>query len=441
MAHLGRDKRTMRHVSGKCVAACLVALALAACERPDAAAIARWKGSPEAEGKLAAVVKDGKVPAPVRGEAAAALVELGLGQQMQAAISGLDIGERALVIPAIVPYLARQLAGGDKGGDARDALFALREQATTQDARQALEQVLYPALVADARAGRERVGRYALLDMLVGIGAPTVPLLLPLLADPAVPFATPVAVIDKVGDGAAHEKGGDALVVRAKQQDPIPEPLWPALATLAGKQVSAFLIATVEQGHGPDVARAATAMAKMPPRTPGLSAFAVGKAADPRTPDDLRAQMFAVAEREHGEESRKALLALIADTKNDSKIRDRAFQAVVKASGGQVILEALEAFPPHARLTSAELRSEIVAPLSAMPGMDTRGPLFKAMQSKSPLARLVAILVLEKMGFKSDAGPLGKLVKDPGTVPGLAPEDQVGRAAVRAIATLTKSGF
>ena len=63
--------------------------------------------------------------------------------------------------------------------------------------------------------------------------------------------------------------------------------------------------------------------------------------------------------------------------------------------------------------------------------MDTRGPLFKAFQSKSPLARLVAILVIEKMGFKSDADVIGKLDKDTGAVPGLPPEACASNARPR----------
>jgi hypothetical protein len=178
-------------------------------------------------------------------------------------------------------------------------------------------------------------------------------------------------------------------------------------------------------------------MLKLSPRTEGLSSFAVTKAGNVATPAPLREQLFAVAEQNHGEESRKALLALIGSTL-DPTIRDRAFRAILKASGGQAILEALEAYPPRARLTEAQFREQIVAPLSAMPGMDTRGPLFKAFQSKAPLAKLTAILVVGNMGFKSDADPIEKLVKDQGTVPGLPPDMRVGVQAQRMVEKLRK---
>jgi hypothetical protein len=413
------------------------------CSRPDSAAVARWKTSPEAGPQLAAVIKNPKVDPAVRGEAAAALVEVNLGEEMEAAVAGLDIGERAVVIPAIAPRVAALLKSPDaeKAGDARDALYALREQATTADARKTIEEALYPALLDDVRAGRARAGRYSVLDMLVGIGQPVIPLLLPLLEDPAVPFATMVEAIDKIGDAAAKEKAGDALVIRAGKLKPVPETIWPALATLGGKKAGDFLIAAVERGAAPDVDRAAAAMEKIPARTPGLSAFAVKTAGAAATPGPLREQMFVVAERNGSEDNRKALIALIGST-SDTAIRDRAFRAVVKAAGGPAILEALEAWPPRVRLTAAEVREQIVAPLSAMPGMDTRGPLFKAMDSKSPLAKLVSILVLEKMGFKSDAEALNKKMgKDTSAVPGLGPDDRIDRAVARATATLKKSTY
>jgi hypothetical protein len=412
---------------------------LSGCDRVDSASVQRWKTTPEAGAKLGGVVKNTGAPVAVRAEAAAALVEVGQGEDMEAAVSALDIGERASLIPAVVPRLAPLLDAPDaeKSGDARDALFALREQATTAEARKAIEDVLFPALVKDVRAGRARAGRYEVVDMLKGFGASAVPLLLPLLEDPAVPFATAVEVIDKVGDPAAREKGGAALVARAKKTTPVPETLWPAIGTLGGKQAAAYLQAAVERGEAPDVERAAAALLKLSPRTEGLASFAVSKAGNLTTPAPLREQLFAVAEQNHGEECRKALIALVGSSL-DPGIRDRAFRAVLKASGGQGILEALEAYPPRARLTPAQLQEQIVGPLQAMPGMDTRGPLFKAFQSKAPLARLVAIQVVGNMGFKSDADPIEKLAKDTGTVPGLPPDLSVGAQARKMVAQLRK---
>ncbi|HEY0707646.1 MAG TPA: hypothetical protein VGG33_12665 [Polyangia bacterium] len=412
------------------------------CSPPDAASVDRWKTTPEASEKLAEVIKDTKAPAPVRGRAAAALVEVGLGEDMEAAVAGLDIDQRAIVIPAAVPVLAPLVgvADAEKSGDARDALFALRAQSTTGDSRKAIEAVLFPAFAEDIRKGRQRAGRYQLADMLTGLGKDAVPLLLPLLEDPAVPLDPTVEVLAKVGDAVIRQQGGEALVKRAKKLNAIPENFWPALSRLAGKTAAEFAMATVDKGVSPDDERAAAAMVKMPPRSPGLTAYAVAKAADPNTPAWLRDQMFLVAEQDPGLDARKELINLIKSTK-DGDLRIRAYQVLVKASTGDAILEGLEAFPANAKLSLDDFEKRIVEPLSAMPGMNTRAPLFKAMESKSPLGRLVAVRVLDNMNFKSDAEPLAKLEKDRGTVAGLPPSHQVGRQAQRAVAKLRKSGM
>ena len=79
---------------------------------------------------------------------------------MEAALAGFDVAERAAVVPYLVPRLAAwlDLPDASRSGDARDALYALREQAPTEDARKTVDAVLMPALVKDVKAG-PRAGR------------------------------------------------------------------------------------------------------------------------------------------------------------------------------------------------------------------------------------------------------------------------------------------
>ena len=134
----------------------LVAVGAAACG-PSSAKIQSWKGQePEGTQKLAAVVGDPGVDPALRGEAAAALVETGHSQELEAAIAGLDIDARAALVPRAVVGLTPLVAGGgDRAGEARAALYALREQIAAADARVRIDAVLFPALVADVRAGRD----------------------------------------------------------------------------------------------------------------------------------------------------------------------------------------------------------------------------------------------------------------------------------------------
>jgi hypothetical protein len=414
--------------------ALLIVLGLG-CE-PSSAKIQSWKGDqPEGTEKLAAVVADPGVDPRLRGEAAAALVETGHSQEMEAAIAGLDIDARAAMVPRAVQGMTPLVAGGgERAAEARAALYALREQIAAADARVRIDAVLFPALVADVRAGRARAGRLAVKDMLVGIGPPIVQSLLPLLEDPAVPFPTIVEVIDKVGDVDAKNKAGAALVTRAGKLPALPEDLPPALNTLGGQAPADFLMKVVDGTNPIDAERAATALAKLY-RAQGVASFAARKAGTPTTAPALREKLFVVTEESHSDESKQALLAMIRGSLEPAT-RYRAFRALLKSAGGGGILEGLEAFPAAATYTHDDVHQQIVAPLSAMPGFDTRPPLFKAFESRAPLARLVAVLVIGNMGFESDAANLDKLAKDQGAVKGLPPDDRVGRQATRMAATL-----
>ncbi len=405
---------------------------------PSPERIESWKKQPEGATKLTDAVKDSALAPERRGMAAAALVEIGYGVDMEAALAGFDVAERAAVVPFLVPRLAAWLDLPDAGrsGDARDALYALREQAPTSEARKLVDQALLPALVKDVRAGRERAGRHLIKTILTNIGATTLPLLTPLLADPAVPFATPVEVIDKVAELPAKEEAGAALTRRARELDQFPEPLWPALATLGGKDAADFLVAAVERGTMPDAERAAQALLKIR-KTPGVGTSAVRLADTPSTAPDLRELLFQIAEKDAGEDTNKALLGILASTR-DPALRKRAFAAVVKGGREKMILPALEALPLGNCWDSKQLREDFLAPLSVLPGFETRRPYFRGMESKSPLARLMGIWGIGKMGFSTDSEKVSKLNNDTGTVKCLPASEAVGRQA-RLISTELKN--
>jgi hypothetical protein len=272
-------------------------------------------------------------------------------------------------------------------------------------------------------------------DILVAMGAGSLPRLLALLDDPKIPLETAVEVVDKIGDAQAREQGGAALVRRAKASPrPVAEPLWVALATLGGKDVAAFLEAEVG-GAGPEAARAALAMTKLR-RHPAVLPFALKTAAAPETTAEVRERMFEVAQGLGTEDARKGLVALVGSAE-DEALRYRAFEAALKAGRGPALLPALEALPAGARYRAEDIQGRLVRPISELPGMETREGLFKALESKAPLARLVGILALEKMGFASDAQFIGKLSKDKGAIKGL--KEKVGQEAERVVAALKKS--
>jgi hypothetical protein len=417
--------------------ALLLALVALGCGRASPEAIERWKREPEGADKLAAAVGDARLGAELRARAATALVESGGVDRAEAAVAGLPIDDRAGVIAALIPQLARLLdAAAAQAGDAREALYSLREQATADAAKSGIDAVLLPALEKDLRADRPRVGRMAIKDMLVGVGPASVPMLQRVLDDGAAPFAGTVEILDKVGDGPAREQGGAALVKRARAAPPVAPALWSAIATLGGKDVVAFLQDRVEHGAPAEAESAAETMTKLR-REPALLPFALRVAAAPATAAKVREHLFEVVEKIGSEEAREGLAKLVGAAP-DPAIRYRAFDAALKVGRGKAIVPSLEALPQDTKYTAEEVREHLVRPLASMPGLDSREGLFKCLESKVPLARLVAVLVLEKMGFASDAGPIGKLAGDKGRVQGLRGQT-VGTEAERVAAVLRKT--
>jgi hypothetical protein len=252
----------------------LVLLGLAACGRVSPSAIERWRSAPDGPDRLAAAVIDQSVDPGLRASAGAALVEIGAYARLQTAVATLDAHQRTRVVPLLVPLLGKLLDATDpeRAGDAREVLYALRIDAP--DARPHIDAVLLPALEADLRAGRTMARRQRVKDLVIGLGPVVVPRMVALLEDPAVPFATPVEAVFKVGDRRARHEGGAALVRRAQAARPVPEALWAALAILGGDAAVTYLEAAAAQG----TEGAMAALARMP-----------GRAATPPAPRDARA--------------------------------------------------------------------------------------------------------------------------------------------------------
>jgi hypothetical protein len=420
--------------------AALVLVALAAgCNRVSSDAIGRWKAAPDGPERLTAALKDPGVAAGLRAEAAATLVEIGYPERMSGTLAGLALDDRATVIPAMVPLLARATDAADpaRAGDALEAIYAVRELATTDGAKTGIDAALFPALAKDVRAGREKAGRYAVKEVLLGLGKASVPTLLALLDEPQTPFVLPVEVLDKVGDAEARGKGGAALVKRARAASPAGEDLWGALATLGGKEVIDLLSERVQKGDPGEREKSALAMTKTR-RAPELLPLALRLAAAPDTAPAVRDSMFLVVEKIGDEAARKGLIAMVGSA-TDNGLRARAFRSALTVGRGAAILPALEAVPRTVEYTPDALRADLVAPISAMPGLDSREGLFKAMQSPAPLARLVAILVLEKMGFASDGPHIAKLTADKGKVRGFPRRHTIGGEAARVVEVLRKA--
>jgi hypothetical protein len=413
-------------------AAILATLLVYGCQSVTSERIAAWKATPEGREKLVEAVRDPAVAVERRAEAAAALAEVGWVDRVESAVAAAPLDDRARLIPAIVPLVSRGLAGGgEAAGEAREALFALRRQATTEPATRSIDAALLPALETELRAGRGDQGRHTVKEMLIAIGPPAQPLAARVIADGKAPFEGAVDVLEKVGDKASKEAGGAALVARVRAGEAPTPALWKALGTLGGPQVNAFLEEQIEKGTEHAEAAARTLVAVRRDKT--LLPFALKVAGDQAARPAVREQMLTLAQGFGGDDARQGLVRMIG-SEPDPAFRYRIFEAAVKGDA-KAIVPGLEAFPQKADYDPAALREHLVAPLTGM-GWPAREGIFKALKSTSPLARLTAVWALEKVGFESDAPQLAKLSGDRGKVKGVTPT--IGAEATRIAAALKK---
>ena len=420
------------------VAGALIAAAAGlACGQVTADDIQDWKKTPDGREKLVKVARDARQPVSHRAAAAAALAENGAVDRMESAIAALPFDQRGQVIPATAQLVARGLDRREPGraDDARDALFALRRQSTTDEATRTVDAALLPALEQDLRGGRADGGRHTLKEMMTALGPPALPMVERVLDDTQAPFGPAVEVLLAVGDRPAHEKGGAALVKRARGMATVPADLFAAMAKLGGEAVSTFLQEKVSAADPQTAERAAEALTRLP-RNPALLGFAVRVARNGSAPTKVREHMIAVAKSLGGDEARKALLEALA-AEPDPAWRFRFFQGVLDAGGGKAVLAALEALPLDASYQPEEVKQKVVAPVAGL-GWQAREGTFKAMESRSVVARMLAVLILEKSGLDSDAAAVAKLAKDRGTVKGFPRGQTVGSEASRVASTLKK---
>lgn len=409
----------------------ILTLLAAACAEPTSDAIARWKTTEKGPGKLrAAVEKKGLVPR-LRGEAAAALWDMGRADEVQTVLGALPAGERWEIMKTLVPLWgeAGKTGGPDKARDARDGLFFLRGSAPPEERGQ-IDAVLLPAVEAELRAGRLTGGRHSIDKIVAAIGPPAAPLLLKVLGEGTPASAAVAEMLGKVGDEAARDRGAAIVVARAEKESPVAPATWRALAAVGGKAAVDFLGRKMETGKLAEALEAAKAAQQT--RQPALLPVALKLAASPATRGELRDEMFGVVQAIGGARARDGMVKIIAGDKNQT-VRFLAFETAVSADKADAIVPALEAFPPAASFKKEDVLDLLVRPIERDVGPAARPALVRALGSPSALARMTAVLSLEKVGVGSpaEAEAVARLSSDPGTVKGFPAGDTVGTEADR----------
>jgi HEAT repeat protein len=422
-------------------AAVIVWLALAAaCNKPSSDSIQLWKTTEKGPERLHDTLADHSVSPRLRAEAAAAMVDIGRAEEVDTVFQSLPADDRAEIAKTLQPLceVAMKDPSPDKALAYRDALYSLR-QFVPPDEQKRIDAALLPALEADLKTGHLRQGRHSVDKMLTAIGPDAATMLARVLAEPDAAYPQAAALLGKIGDPDAREKGGVALVARARGKvqgnKKLPEgAIYKALGAVGGATAVKYLEEKVLGSDKDDAAFAVRALQER--RDPNVLPFALKVAADPRADKIIRDEMFGVIETIGGLDAQKGLLGIISSDKEEI-VRYRAFESALTAGKADAIGPALEAFPSSASYKKVDV-DDLLVKLIEKQGPTARPALVKVLASASPLARMTAVLSLEQIGKAPDAPALEKLASDTTSVKGFPGGDTVGKEAARVAEALKK---
>ncbi len=412
-----------------------------ACESVTPSRIEYWKGSTKGPGKLLAAVSDGELSPKLRAQAAAALADIGMSDMAEAAGGKLPATERWEILKTLIPLLSERLGRGHaaEAGHARDALFGWRRFATPEE-MPAIDAALLPVLQRELREGRPSSGRFGVGLMVQSIGVAAAPMLVNLLRDGKADCRVPAELLATVGTQEDRELGGRLLVARASSgrlESDKRDALWAAMGLLGGRSVTVFLSQRLREGRAGDAVRAAQALQLS--AAPEVVPLALRMAADSATDPALRDELFQVLARTGGPAAEKGLLDIIATHPADA-IRYEAFTTALIIGQASAIEPILDALPAHATYRKNELVERVVQQVVLVePGV--KAALMNALHSRSPVARMVAVLALEtspmarvknvRLGTPADVPALLRLANDQAVVRGFPPGETVGSEALR----------
>jgi HEAT repeat protein len=417
----------------------LALVAVPACNKPSSDNIQLWKTTEKGPEKLREALADHGVPPRLRAEAAVALVDIGRAEEVDTTFQSLSPEDRAEIAKQLEPLyeVGMKNPSPEKALESRDALYSLRQFVSPQSEDQKrIDAALLPAIEADLKTGHLRNGRHSIDKMLTAIGPDSGAMLARVLAEPDASYIQAADLLGKVGDAEAREKGGQALVARAKAaKGKEPETaMFKALGAVGGPTAVKYLEEKVLAPNKDEAALAVRALQER--RDPAVLPFALKIASDPKADKIVRDEMFGVIESIGGLEAQRGLLAIISSDKEEI-VRYRAFESALTAGKAEAIQPALEAFPASATYKKVDVDDLLVKLIEKM-GQPARPALVKTLGSTSPLARMTALMALEQLGRAPDAPAVEKLAGDSTTVKGFPAGETIGKTATHVAEVIKK---
>lgn len=375
------------------------ALALGCDPTPEK--IARWKETERGPGKLRDALQKSSLAPSLRGQALAALVELGMTSEAMGDLGKADDAERRPVVHEAIPRLVELARGAGVAGAAttraqregKDALFALRAWAAPED-RDAADRALIEWTTVDL-AGRMSAGANSSDKVLVAIGPKATPRLAELMVPGSSQLVPAAAIFGKIADADARARAADQLIERLRKMGPrLSDESLQALGLVGGPRATAFLVEQAEHGSEAVREKALFALAQGNPSQGdnALQASALRIAGDRKAPGKVREAAFQMLEKMPT--AVNGLVALMRDP--DELVRWRAVEAALVAGKDTAVVPVLEALNPSGKYKKEDLDSYVVHDL-ALVGASAVAPLKTELASKNAVARQVAQAALAKL--------------------------------------------
>src|ERR1017187_3771856 len=242
------------------VLAGLLVCVVSSCESATSERIEAWKGTQKGPDKIEAALRGANVPANLRAEAAAALVDIGRPEKVDEIMAAMEAGERWEILKTLVEIHIKGISSPQvpKVREARDGLFSVRQYAPPEEQKR-IDGVLLASIEKDLAEGRFTGGRHSLDKMLSAIGSASGPMLVKLLGDPRSPYKGLAELLVRVGAEPTRDRGGAALLGRVSPGKEVPIDIWLALGMLGGPTVTDYLSAKMQKGTPAEAISAAKA--------------------------------------------------------------------------------------------------------------------------------------------------------------------------------------
>jgi HEAT repeat protein len=414
----------------------LCCLVQVGCDKPTSENIQLWKTTEKGPGKLVDALANRSTEPKLRAEAAVALLDIGKGDDVDAALAAMPANERWEVFKTLIPlYVTNMTATKDAAPQKslmfRDALFSLRGLGPPEDQTR-IDAALMPDIEQELRSGKVRNGRHSVEKILTAVGSPAGGMLATLLGEPIAGYPAVAELLARVGDEPARLKGAANLVARARRERPVPELMWKAIGALGGPVAVKYLEERIVSGGHDEATAAVRALQQR--RDPTVLTFAMKIAADPKADRTIRDEMFGVVETIGGLEAKDGLVRII-QTDKEELARYRGFESLLAVAKQDGVLPGLEAFPASAAYKKVDVEDLLVKLIEKL-GQPVRPVLVKALDSKFPLARMTAVMSLENLGKGPDVPALEKVAKDTTVIKGFPAGATIGKEATRVAAAL-----